>query len=417
MIKQSKIFKRIYSAYSVLVTIFCIYVFPPAHVLLIKRIAKGNGNRIEKYIPIPVRKYCADHGERFRIIEKAQDRVVYEPAYYPNFDGVEHIYRSPDIYIAELSDVMVHGGSGVLIKGNRVLTDVCENDADNRMKYAYGTIRHANKKAFYLELSDGVEELDAAISLCGLAASNYFHLTLEILSRYEYVKNNKDTGRLTVLLDEAAGMYPQYLDLVHTVLQDVEIKFVPEFKMVRCRKLIYPSMNTWMPINVRKRNDFRISDNVLALSALQNIRKATEQYRTVKTDKKVFISRKNSSLSRIVNEREIEELFRESGYETVCTEELSYREQIELFSTAACIAGATGAAFTNLVYCNPGTVFGCIFPKKSRFCIYSSMAHLVGCKCLFLDAKIEKGVAISNWQYRVDIDKCREYIEALDQMR
>lgn len=417
MIKQSKIFKKIYSAYSVLVTIFCIYIFPPAHVLLIKRIAKGSGNIIIKLIPTSVKKYCAKNKGKIRIVEDIQDRPVYEPAYYPEEEGTVHTFGSPEIYIAELSDVTVHGGTGLIITGDLALTDVCENDTENRVKYASGPIRIGSRKALYVEASNEMEEIDTAISLCGLAASNYFHLTFEILSRFGYLKGTEYAENITVLLDEAAARYPQFVDLTHTVLGNASIKYIKEYDRIHCNKLIYPSMNTWMPMNVRKKNDFRISDNVLALSAAENIRKATEDLRSDKTDRKIFISRKNSFISRIINEKEIEELFIRSGYESVSVEDLSYREQVELFSSAACIVGATGAAFTNLVYCNPGTVFGCFFLKESHFCVYSTIAHMVGCKCLFFNGKVEdKGTSISNKQYRIDVDECSKYIDVLDKM-
>ena len=168
-------------------------------------------------------------------------------------------------------------------------------------------------------------------------------------------------------------------------------------------------------MNVRKKNNFRIADNIVAYSAVTNIRKAAEVYILPKGDKKVFISRKNAGFSRIVNEKEVAQLFKDNGYEVICTEELTYRQQVELFSSAACIVGASGAALTNVVYCNPETVFGCVIPRKYEFCIYSSIAHMVSCEELYLNAKVVRpGAAISAEQCRVDMDECRQYISRLD---
>ena len=89
--------------------------------------------------------------------------------------------------------------------------------------------------------------------------------------------------------------------------------------------------------------------------------------------------------------------------------------EVELFSSAACIVGSSGAALANVVYCNPGTVLGCVIPRKYEFCIYSSIAHVVGCKELFYDAKVSKaGSAISNEQCIVDLNECKQYIRKLD---
>lgn len=413
MNSQSKMSRHIETISTIMVNTIRI-LFPPAYIPIIKHQAGKNGNRILKLSPVSILRHCTD--DKVRIVEEACERVVFEPAYYPDKKGIEHRFRVPSVYIAEMSDVAVHGGTGLIITGCQALTDVCDNDKENRIQYAYGPIRIGSKKAFYVEVSDDEEEIDTAISLCGLASSNYFHLTFEILSRYGYIREVYGDNSVTVLLDQDAARFPQFVDLIHAVLEDASIKFVPEYSLIRCNKLIYASMNTWMPLNIRKKNDFRISDNVIASSAIENIRRVTDKYRLERTDRKVFISRKNSSLSRILNEKEVEKLFIQAGYESVSVEELTYREQVELFSSAACVVGATGAALTNLVYCNPGAVIGCIFARSSNFCIYSSIAHMVGCECLFFDADVEKGTTISNWQYRVDMKECEGYISALDNL-
>ena len=392
---------------------------PFVDVLYIYLVTYLKNHRVKKLSPISSKTFCSLFGGKITVVEKNKNRIVYEPPYYPETNGCEHTFNSKEIYILELNDVFVHGGTGLIISGNHVLTDVCENDVENRIKYTFGAIRRGNKKNFYLEVAKDEDEVTEAINLCGLAAFNYYHLTFEILSRLEYVRQYLDDNPDTVvLIDEDAKKYPQFVDLVDMILKGASVRYVSQYRMVHCKKMIYPSMNTWMPLELKNKNDFRISDNLIAQSAVDNIRKCTQELRIQKEKgKKVFISRRKAAFSRIVNEDKVIELFEKAGYLIVCTEKLDYDEQVKLFSSASCIVGASGAALTNLVYCNPKTVFGCIIPKKYEFCIYSSIAYMVGCNCLFFDADVLKqGKEISSDQYLVDLSKCKEYISALDKM-
>ena len=390
---------------------------PAFDVFCIERFAKKYGNIILRLSPRSFAEHCSLTGDKLTIIEKEQDRIVFEPAYYGKSESREHRFKSPPIYIAELSDVYVHGGTGLVIQGERALTDIFANDVDNRVDLAFGTIRRAEKERLYLETHPRAEEMDGAVNLCGLAASNYYHLTFEILSRYGYVKKYLGDRRIPVLISEGAKRFPQLQELTRTVLANAEIIYIPEYRRVHCARLIQPSMNTWMPLNVRRKKDFRISDNLIAKSAADHIRETAEAYRQEKSGRKIFISRKNATVKRVRNEAEVAELFRRNGYEIICTENLTYREQVELFSSAACIVGASGAALTNLVYCHPGTVFGCIIPEKYEFCIYSTIAHMAGCKVLFLDAKVTRPRrTMAAEQCRVDSGECEGYIKRLDEM-
>ena len=220
-----------------------------------------------------------------------------------------------------------------------------------------------------------------------------------------------------ILLDEGAKKFPQFKELIETVLPAERIVYVPIFSLVNCKEVIYPSMNTWMPLNVKKKDMFRISDNLIAESAVQNIREAASRYIKKKSNRKLYISRRNSVVSRIKNASEVEKLFKEDGFELVCTEDYSYQEQVALFSSACCIVGASGAALTNLIYCNPGTVFGCIIPKQYNFFIYSTIADIVGCKMLFFNPEISKETRYTATdEYHIDIDECEKYIRELNKM-
>ena len=93
------------------------------------------------------------------------------------------------------------------------------------------------------------------------------------------------------------------------------------------------------------------------------------------------------------------------------------KEQVKLFSEASCVVSATGAALTNIIYCNEGTIIGCIIPQKYHFYLYSTLASLVKCKSIFLDAKIVSKTNYSSTDtFFVDEEKCLRYADYLVSM-
>jgi hypothetical protein len=73
---------------------------------------------------------------------------------------------------------------------------------------------------------------------------------------------------------------------------------------------------------------------------------------TLGLDLKIKVSDRFISLS---DERELEDFFAQNGYEIVNPGSYSLEEQINMFSSASHVAGITGAAFINTIFCKPGT--------------------------------------------------------------
>lgn len=80
--------------------------------------------------------------------------------------------------------------------------------------------------------------------------------------------------------------------------------------------------------------------------------------------RKIYISRRNAIKRRISNEAEVAQFLTGQGYVPVFPEELSLKEQVELFYNAESIAGVHGAGFTNFVFCRPGTEVLEFFPDS-----------------------------------------------------
>lgn len=363
--------------------------------------------------PFGLKSYCICKNYTIHEIELKMERAVYVPEYFELSKGKEYRYMSPPIYAAIMHNVSAVGGTNLILSDGYVLADAYESDTEKRCIFKMGIVKRCGKK-FILEVGKNILELDEAINLCGFASGNYYHFTVEILSRYNYLRQLKVNECIPVIIDESVKKYPQLLQLLQNVVNARKVIFVPEGMRVNVKKLIQLSMNTWMPMNVKNRNQFLLSDNAIAKSAIENIRFSGEKYMLPSQKRNIFISRKRTHIKRIVNEDMVAELFEKNGFEIVCTEDMNYAEQVALFSSAQCIVAATGAALTNVIYCNRGAILGCIIPKEYEFCIYSSIAHYVGMRTLFLNSDIiTKHQYISADLCKVDMEQCERYIQEL----
>lgn len=365
-----------------------------------------------------IEQYCEIHlDDKIIEIEPSQYRPVYEAPYFELSEGKEYQFRSPSIYVAFLHNVNAIGATGWVLTDEGLLCDALKYDVDHRIDFRSGPIKRTENDKAWVEVNQNTLELERAINLCGTAAVNYYHFTVEILSRLGYVNQLEEADGIPILVDEEVRMYSQLEQLLKVINSNREVIYVPSGIRIRAKLLIQPSMNTWMPFNVKSREMFQISDNLVAKSGLENIRLHAEQYIKKQTMKKIFISRTKSNALRVANESAITRIFSAAGFEIVFAETLSYIEQIELFSTVKCIVGASGAALTNILYCHPGTVVGCIVPKEYDFCIYSTMAYLLGCNLLFANPDIiYRGTCIGEDKYEMSEKQCEKYIEEILKM-
>jgi capsular polysaccharide biosynthesis protein len=67
--------------------------------------------------------------------------------------------------------------------------------------------------------------------------------------------------------------------------------------------------------------------------------------------RKIYLSRSKSSKRRILNEDEFYLILKNKGFELIHAEDLSFKEQVKLFSESAFIIGVHGAGLTNILFC------------------------------------------------------------------
>lgn len=93
--------------------------------------------------------------------------------------------------------------------------------------------------------------------------------------------------------------------------------------------------------------------------------------------KKVFISRKDSSIRKMTNEDEVFALLEDQGFKRYTLSSMSNEKAIALFKNAEIIVGSSGSNLANIIFCDPNTMIIDIFQAK-RDCTFNYIAQSLG---------------------------------------
>ena len=118
----------------------------------------------------------------------------------------------------------------------------------------------------------------------------------------------------------------------------------------------------------------------------QNLDKATAKL-TIdarEVPERIYISRKKAKHGKLTNEEEVQEFLEGHGFQTICTEDLSFLEQINLFQSAKVVVGTHGAGFSNLVFSSRDTQLVEIFSPDYLNVCYWTLCSQVGIRYSFV---------------------------------
>lgn len=125
--------------------------------------------------------------------------------------------------------------------------------------------------------------------------------------------------------------------------------------------------------------------------------------------KLIYVSRGSSSKRRCVNEDEITAMLTKYGFSIMYPGELSFSEQVEVFSAARFVIGPSGAAMFNVAFCQAGTTIIDIESQpwwKYAHCnFFSSLRLDYG---IFWGTPIEKG---NHAPFMVDVDALERRVQ------
>ena len=276
--------------------------------------------------------------------------------------------------------------SSFLVNGKCLIEDIKGIDR-NRCDYASGHVLvHGEKSALVRTSNSAV--IKKGIFLGGNGSFNYYHWMIEILPKLEYVQALGQFDDFPLLVNGQFENIPSFGEALDAVGNRRGLVFLEKEKTYEVAELLFISAVNNSPFNLRGREELNVADFIFRPSSIAFLQQKFDARfgagkLTPSPSLRLFLARGNAR--RDYNQEEIFSLFEERGFQKVYMETLSLKEQYHLMASAEMVAGPSGAAWTNLLFCRAGTTcISWLAEESSGFSAYSNLANLAGAKMYYL---------------------------------
>ena len=344
--------------------------------------------------------------DKYEVVRQSEETIVYIPPHINSDKNEKLKVSTPDLFVAEINNATVVGLTNIICAKENLYNNHA-NLEGKRIDISYGDLIYNIGKVAIVASRKVSKKIPEAISIVQAGNYNYYHFFIESLSRLVLVDTIEKYRKVPVLIDAVVKKNKNYKDLLDKCnTYNHPVIWIEENEHILVEKLIYASSAIFMPGNVRKRDMIRNSDFVVSKWLLNSLRDRFE-YPGMdhgEGNKKIIISRKNTSNSRLSNEKEIVETVVRSGFEVIYPESLTVLQQAEIFRSSDKIIAVSGGAMANILFCKPGTNVYCIIPDEHRFYLYSTMAYLLGLNYVAVSGEISEKVAYPGMdEFTVDV--------------
>lgn len=173
-------------------------------------------------------------------------------------------------------------------------------------------------------------------------SNTYYHWLFDILPRIHLLKKAGIFESIDIFILPKLKYDFQKSSISYFKIPDSKILEIEDNQAVFANDLIVPSLPSELgTVNLWALNFIR--DTFLIDSSNINL------------GRKIYISRKNASARRLLNESEIIEYLIGLGFEIIEAENLSFIDQVKLFSQADVVISPHGSGLSNIVFCNKKT--------------------------------------------------------------
>ena len=260
-------------------------------------------------------------------------------------------------YVAK--DVIVNPESPILFlnSSDRLVRQFFPYPDQLNISYTSGNIFGTNKNKHVADVSYN-KVVSKGIMLTGSYSKNWYHWTIEILSRAAVFQKIPDfIKEYPLVVPAKCANSKNHYDILKLAFPESKITAIDDNTLIsNCVYIDSPMLKD--PHRYLILNDYDI------LNSGNNIRYLLNEYRSLIFDnlrkydnislekshysRKIFLARKQHKRS--YNQDEVEQALKLKGYIAVYLEDMSVKEQILQLQNADYVVGPTGAAWANLLF-------------------------------------------------------------------
>ncbi len=200
----------------------------------------------------------------------------------------------------------------------------------------YQNNEHYFTKNFFESFKSNIEKFKKFNNIFVLgssAANNYYSNLLQFLPRIFFIKNNN----IKIAIHRNSSN--KFRDFIKIILDNKNINF----SFVYLDDGFYNFSNSEIPQFLSLNESIKLLKNLI----IANNAKLE--------DKKIYVTREDSTYRRIINEADIMPILRSKGYKVINPQLYNIDEQIRIFSQADKIIAPHGSNLSNIIFCKRGT--------------------------------------------------------------
>ena len=297
-----------------------------------------------------------------------------------NLQAQQDCFEFPPVYVAKICKSLVYGGTNLVFVGNDVVChDLYRFETDFTSEELHK--RHLidpNGRLRLLCHDTEPHRIPVAATFVDACASNYAHWLTEVLPRISAFCSDLRFESIPIIVND--GLHPNIMESLRAIVGRKRLVILlPIGRAVDVEFLYVTSVTGYVPFEPRNSKHIAISQGVFSPPAISLMRKRLLDRAALlpgeNWPKRIFIHR-NSMIRKLTNSAVVEERFSALGYAVVEPEKLSLFQQVALFANADEIAGPTGAALANAIFCNSGTSI-IVLMAKHRHMVYRYWLNLL----------------------------------------
>ncbi|MBZ6071650.1 glycosyltransferase family 61 protein [Aeromonas schubertii] len=292
--------------------------------------------------------------------------------------------KLPKISLYEFSNAQICSVSrSILDPSGHIIVERVQTALTDIADYSGGhLICHGNKMAI-VRREDAIG-MEKGIVISGNSETNYYHWMLEILPQFQFINELPiKYSDYPILISAHSQKIPSIKKFIDILNIKRDIVFLDSTSSYIIQSLLFINTpNNSIP-NLKNQSNTKVNFSYVRKESLVFLRDVAYQYFNIicrndsRGKKRVFFARKG--IIRSYNQDEIIQGLIKLNFLIVYMEDLSFEEQVILMSEASMIVGASGAAWTNLLFAQEGTKALCwMADKVGEASGFSNIAHFIG---------------------------------------